>query len=250
MNILQDIISSITIDAPVNEVTRGIYWTAVVSRQCGLASTMIYDYELTGEKSRQEWHLQMSAVQLARGALSDDRFYASLGLAAINSLVEVDMERCLDVNAADYIARKGKGKNIAIIGHFPFVDDLRKIAGNVWVIEKRIQPGDHPEEEAAALLGQSDIVAISSTTLINHTLDNVLALCPAKSMRILLGPTTPLTSVLFDHGIDVISGSIVTDPDIALLHIRQGANFRELKRTGSVRLVTCIAEHGGNAFHA
>ena len=64
----------------------------------------------------------------------------------------------------------------------------------------------------------------------------------------LLGPTTPLTSVLFEHGIDVISGSIVTDHDTALLHIRQGANFRELKRTGSIRLVTLTKDYGGHTF--
>lgn len=250
MRIVQDIISSITNDAPVTEVTRGIYWTAVVSRHCGLASTMIYDCEGSDRMPRQEWFLQMSALTLAGGALSDNRFDASLGLAAINSLIDVDRERCIDLNAAEYLSRKGQGKNIAIIGHFPFVDELKSAARNVWVIERRLQTGDHPETEMATLLGRSDVVAISSTTLINHTLADILALCPAKSMKMLLGPATPLTSVLFDHGIDAFSGSTITDHDIALLHIRQGANFRELKRTGSVRLVTCIKEHGGNTFHA
>ena len=243
LDVLQDIISSLAIDSPVTEVTRGIYWTAVVSRRCGLASTMIYDCEIEDGKSRQEWYLQMGAMQLAKGALSDNRFDASLGLAAINSLIDVETERCVDLNAGNYLARKGQGKNIAVIGHFPFVDDLKRVARNVWVIEKRMKPGDHPEEETAALLGQSDIVAISSTTLINHTLGDILEICPAASTRMLLGPTTPLTSMLFDHGIDVVSGSIVTDNDTALLHIRQGANFRQLKRTGSVRLVTCF-KHG------
>ena len=248
MRILEDIVSSITVDAPVTDVTRGIFWTAVISRRCGLASTMIYDCEVADGKSRQEWHLQMSATQLAKGALSDNRFDASLGLAAINSLIDVDTEKCVDLNAADWLARKGQGKNIAVIGHFPFVDDLKRTARNVWVIEKRMQPGDHPEEETAALLGRSDIVAISSTTLINHTLGGILEVCAAGSTKMLLGPTTPLTSVLFEHGIDVISGSIVTDHDTALLHIRQGANFRELKRTGSIRLVTLTKDHGGHTF--
>jgi len=247
MRILQDIISSITIDAPVLDVTRGIYWTAVVSRNCGLASTMIYDCKVEdGQEPRKRSYVGASAASLARGALSDDRTASSVGLAAINSLIDIDIGQCLDLNAGDYLAENGRGKNIAIIGHFPFVDDLKQVARNLWVIERRMQPGDHSEEETGALLARSDIIAISSTTLINHTLDNILDLCPPQSIRMLLGPTTPLTRVLFDHGIDIVSGSIVSDYDTALLHIRQGANFRELKHTGSIRLVTLMKDQGGH----
>ncbi len=241
MRILQDIISSITIDAPVLDVTRGVYWTAVVSRHCGLASTMIYDCKIEeGKEPSQRPYLQMSAAALARGALSESTADSSVGLAAINSLIDTDTERCVDLNAADYLARHGQDRNIAVIGHFPFIDDLRKTARNLWVIERRMQPGDHPEEETAALLGQSDIVAISSTTLINHTLGKILELCPAQSTKMLLGPTTPLTTVLFDHASTSYPVPSSPDHDTALTHIRQGANFRELKRTGSIRLVTLI----------
>ncbi len=247
MKVLEDIISSITVDAPVRDVTKGIFWTALVSRHCGLASTMVYDWEIGGGKEPgQMSYLDMSATSLARGALLNSTMDASLGLAAINSLIDVDTVRCVDLNAGRYLIDNGQGKNITVIGHFPFVEDLRKVAGNLWVIEKRVQPGDHPEEETATCLARSDLIAISSTTLINHTLGNILSLCPSGSTKMLLGPTTPLTSVLFDHGIDIISGSIVTDPDTALLHIRQGANFRALKRTGSIRLVTLMKDQGGH----
>lgn len=249
MKILQDIISSITDDAAVLDITRGIYWTAVVSRSCGLASTMIYDCDIEdGQDTGQIPYAQMSAASLARGAISDNRASSSVGLAAINSLINVDEQKYQDLNASEYLTRHGQGKNIAVFGHFPFVDDLKKIARNLFVIEKRLHSGDHPVEETAVLLEQSDIVAISSTTLINHTLEGILELCRPQSTKILLGPTTPLTPVLFDHGIDVICGSIVTDQDTALLHIRQGANFRVLKRTGSIRLVTYIKYPGGSVL--
>ena len=247
MKALEDIISSITVDAPVTDVTRGIFWTSVVSRHCGLASTMIYDCKMEdGGEPGQTSYFQTSAASLAKSALLSSTLDASVGLAAINSLIDIDTARCIDLNAGDYLTENGRGKNVSVIGHFPFVDDLRRAAKNLWVIERRMQTGDHPEDETAALLAQSDIIAISSTTLINHTLDDILVLCPSGSTKMLLGPTTPLTSVLFDHGIDIISGSIVTDPDTALLRIRQGANFRTLKRTGSIRLVTLMKDHGGH----
>jgi hypothetical protein len=58
----------------------------------------------------------------------------------------------------------------------------------------------------------------------------------------LLGPTTPFSEVLFEHGIDIVSGSRVLDKEKALKHIREGANFRQLKRTGAIKLLTMIGE--------
>ena len=132
--------------------------------------------------------------------------------------------------------------NVSVVGHFPFVDDLRKVAKAVWVIEKWQKPGDFPEEDARRYLPLSNIIAISSTTLINHTLDGLLDLSPEGSITMLLGPTTPFSDVLFRYGIDIISGSRVSDPDVALKSIREGANFRQLKRTGAITLLTMVSE--------
>jgi len=43
MEILKAIINHIKTDSPVKEVRKGIFWTAVVSRFCGLSSTMRAD---------------------------------------------------------------------------------------------------------------------------------------------------------------------------------------------------------------
>jgi uncharacterized protein (DUF4213/DUF364 family) len=51
----------------------------------------------------------------------------------------------------------------------------------------------------------------------------------------MLGPSTPLSPVLFDHGMDILSGSIVVDRDRVLDCISQGANFRQVR---GVRKVT------------
>ena len=160
-----------------------------------------------------------------------------MGLAAINPLISIDLSRCTEINASHILIEKGNGKNISIVGHFPFVDDLKDVAKNLWVIEKWQKVGDYPEEDASRYLPQSDLIAITSTTLINHTLEGLLALCPSSSFIMLLGPTTPMTSVIFDHGIDMISGSMVIDQELALTCIKQGSKFRQLKRSGAIRLL-------------
>jgi len=45
----------------------------------------------------------------------------------------------------------------------------------------------------------------------------------------MLGPSTPLSPVLFDYGLDALSGSIVVDRDQLLTCISQGANFRQVR---------------------
>jgi uncharacterized protein (DUF4213/DUF364 family) len=242
VQILRDIITSLKADSPVREVRKGLFWTAVVSKHCGLASTMMRELCPDENKDNNTFcsFSERSALELARLSLSENISEASLGLAAINSLIDTDMSAALEINAGDLLMEQGKEKNISIIGHFPFTDDLRKIAKNLWVIERWQRPGDYPEEEAETYLPQSDFIAISSTTLINHTLPAILSLCPPGSVKMLLGPTTPVTPVLFNYGIDIISGSRVTDRAVVLKYISEGANFRQLKRSGGIRLITLM----------
>jgi len=57
-----------------------------------------------------------------------------------------------------------------LVGHFPFIPKLRPAVGQLWVIEQRPAEGDYPAEAAADLIPQADVVAITSSALINHTL--------------------------------------------------------------------------------
>ena len=77
------------------------------------------------------------------------------GLTAINSLIDVDDTRCDELNAAELIIDKGYDRKVAIIGHFPFVDKVRKKAKSLWVIEKHPKPGDLEEDKAAKSKGSS-----------------------------------------------------------------------------------------------
>jgi hypothetical protein len=103
------------------------------------------------------------------------------------------------------------------------------------VLELRPRDGDFPAEQAETVLPEADIVAISGSAFINHTIEPLLKLCRPGSLVVVLGPTTPLSPVLFDHGVDVISGTQVIDPRLALRCVSEGAVFRQLR---GVRLLT------------
>jgi uncharacterized protein len=245
MEILTALLNSIEQDAPVQEVRRGIHWTAVVSRRCGLASTIVQGGCCSGDSSAKDrLFTEMTALELAQYCLTGgDTGRASLGLAAINSLIEIDPNRHNDVDGLELVKQVGKGKNISIVGHFPFLDELAKEAKNLWIIEKQPRPGDLTEEEGKAFLPRSDIVAISSTTLLNGTLPGILELCRKESVKMLLGPTTPLSDVLFGYGIDILAGSVVTDKDNVLRSVSEGASFVQIKKRGGIQFVSLIRNY-------
>jgi len=47
----------------------------------------------------------------------------------------------------------------------------------------------------------------------------------------MLGDTVPLSPVLFEYGVDALSGTRVFDADLALRCVSQGGNFRQIKGT-------------------
>ena len=182
MNILDDLLSSLTIDVPVRTVLVGAHWTAVCSRHCGLASTLVDDKPHGHARMRDAGRLHLkSARELAEYARSDQLLEASIGVAALNSLLEVDEQRAVALNAAEVLVERGRDQAVALVGHFPFIPRLRAVARRLWVIEQHPSLGEHPAEAAARLIPQADVVAITGTSLINHTLDGLLALCQPEA---------------------------------------------------------------------
>jgi hypothetical protein len=182
-----------------------------------------------------------TALELAEYARSNSLLEASIGMAAINSLIDIDESKCIEKNAFEIILEKGQGKNVAIVGHFPWIPKLREKVQSLWVLEQRIREGDLPAKEADRILPECDVVGITGTSFINHTLEGLLALCK-KAFVVMIGPTTPLSPILFDYGIDAICGSKVVDAEKLIRSISEGATFKEV--TG-VRLLTLTKSSQG-----
>lgn len=231
-SILNDLIATLPGEpVPVRSVVVGAHWTAVCSRSCGLATTVhgdkSHDHE-TLVRDAGRLH-EKTAQELAAYALSENTLEAGIGIAAINSLLEVD-ERCaVEINASEVLMKQGAGKDVALVGHFPFIPRLRKAVRNLWVIEQHPESDEHPAHSASEYIPRADIVALTGSALINHTLDDLLALCRQGALVLILGPTTPLSPVLFRHGAGIIAGSRVIDETAVLQAISQGANFRQVK---------------------
>lgn len=238
--ILKDILATLESDSEVSDIRTCVYWTAVTSSRCGLASTMAASIPPSkGHQVESAGNLLPSGARALAGlSLSDRILEAAIGIAAINSILPVNESLAVDLNAEEELRSRGEGKRVAIIGHFPFIKRLRETAGELWVFELpgRGRPGDMTGREIDTLLPRAEVVAISSTTLINHTLGGLLNLISPKAYRMMLGPSTPLSPVLFDYGFQALSGSIVIDRSRVLACIGQGANFRQVKGIRKITL--------------
>ena len=239
MKILDDLISMLKLDAPVREIRQGFFHTGVLTLHCGLAATLPRDALRQKPPLVKEPGLlrEKSALELAQMAYSESILEAAIGMATINSLLDIDIKSCLDLNARELIAEKGEGKRIAIVGHFPFIPKIREIAKELWVIEKNPREGDFTEAEAENLIPQANVVGITGTALTNHTLDHLLKLCGSKAYVVVLGDTSPLSPILFDYGVSAISGTKVINSELALRCVSEGANFRQIK---GIRRLTMI----------
>ncbi len=227
------LLNSLQADAPVRQVLVGAFWTAVVLEtdppSCGLASTLRADTHHEGlPLPRAGRLLEYSGRELAEWLHSPRILEASIGMAAFNALLEVDEAACSEVNAEDVIVRRGTGRRVAIVGHFPFVERVRQVAEVCWVLELRPRAGDLSARQAKEVLPQADVVALTGTSLLNHTFDDLVGLCRPEAFVVLLGASAPLSPVLFEYGVDAISGTRVVDVADALQAVGQGATFRQI----------------------
>lgn len=242
MNLLQKISSGLP-DGRVETICVGAHWTGVVverdgHKRCGLASNPVKGLQID-EKLRTTLSglEKQRALELCDLATDQAPPLSSVGLAAINALLPLHPEHWVDRNAGDVLAQKGQRKQVALVGHFPFVPELREQVGELHVLELRPQDGDLHASEAPRIIPQVDVVAITSMAFVNGTMEGLLSLCSPDAYVIVLGPSTLLSPLLFGHGIDMLCGSIVERIEPVLDSIKSGDGFQQIKRHG-VRLVT------------
>jgi uncharacterized protein (DUF4213/DUF364 family) len=243
MKTIDKLLDSLDNDAPVQQILVGAFWTAVVvdtePPRSGLASALRAETGGPWPPVREPGRLHERSGQALAALLRSERILeASIGMAAFNALLDVDETHMTEVNAEQIILEQGTGRRVAIVGHFPFIERVQAAAAECWVLELRPAPGDLPASQAAEVLPRADVVALTGTSLLNRTFDTLIALCRSDAFVLLLGPSAPLTPVLFESGVDAISGTRVHDTERVLYSLSQGATFRQIKRAGGLRLLT------------
>lgn len=232
-----------------------LVWTLVVTGdgQAGIAVTYpqgVYESGLPGTVAG-------SDLRTAAGWVTSWNYYeASLGCAAVNAAVNTRERlegmtgRPLEELAAGgrdlftRLAERFAGGRAAVVGHFPAVERLAATC-ELTVLERQPQAGDTPDPACEYILPQQDLVCITGTTVTNKTLPRLLELS-RRAFTVLVGPSTPLSPVWFDYGVDVLAGAVVVDPERVRRCVQEGAH-RPVFREGLLTVEIAAADVLGRA---
>jgi hypothetical protein len=211
MSLIEDLIGSVDDIAAEDLRTGKRYTAAKVAGKIGLA----YSFGAAANREITE-----------RKALlrSDDLCEASVGAAVLNALLPLGEHR--EIEIFGHILRiAGDYGRIGIVGRFPFISELRK-TNEVLAFELEPRGEELPCELERELLPECDLVIITGASLVNHTLEDLLEL--SGGYAFVIGPTTPLSPLLFDYGADLIAGVRVID-DRILGMVENGGGTKEFK---------------------
>ncbi len=227
MRILKELYSSIP-EYPVKEVFAGVFDILVWSENLGIATTVMEEQLPHAGIRNSKSLLTKNTKELAEYVFSENWLEASLGMAAINSALPIRTKARI-INAQEIILQKGREKRVGIIGHFPFVEKFKNQFEELFVFEKNPRNEDLSEKDIPDYLPQADVVAISSTTLTNHTFEKIMENIRKDSFVILLGPTSPVSPILFDFGIDAVSGVYFDEVKSIITQVKEATPYRFIK---------------------
>jgi uncharacterized protein (DUF4213/DUF364 family) len=164
----------------------------------------------------------------------------AVGIAAMNALADTCWRRRphpgtelrLGIDAFDATEIR-PGDTVVVVGAFvPFLRELKRRRQPFLVLEQdpaTLKPDElpyfRPADEAPAVLPEADVLLITGTTLINDTLEGLLALAKPTARVTMVGPTVSLLPNAFlRRGADILGTVRITDPDAFLDMLAEGGS--------------------------
>lgn len=182
----------------------------------------------------------MPVNQILTGLSSNEPIKTALAISTLNALSAACWEKG---SKGDYkITKKMDAqdaldmpieKSVAVVGAFvPTLQALKARGGTWWVIEKEPDtlmeeemPHFVPAEDSNPIVNKADILIITGVTLINHSLEGILAAANPRAQIAVMGPTaSALPEPLFKRNVSIVGGVVVTNPDKLLEIISTGGS--------------------------
>lgn len=240
--IYDDLINTIPEDVLVLDCIVGLHWTLVkTERGTGTAMTV------KGGKTGREFTdvVGMTINKVAAYVKSWNMVEASIGQAAMNAVLNTPANvsaitgkkftESTDPEEANGFARfmpEIEGKNVAVVGHFPHIESLKSIC-QLSILERNPLEGDFPDPACEDVLPKQDVVFITGTAFINKTMPRLLDLS-RNSRVILVGPSVPISPILFDYRVDTIASTVILDENRTWKTVKQGGRMNIFRNGGQM----------------
>ncbi len=157
----------------------------------------------------------------------------AVGLAAVNALANRPRDELTEGDVLEFISLD-RSDDVAMVGHFgPLVAPLRERVRSLRILERVEKPqGDLlPVQDAPRVLGESHIALITSSSIVNHSLDELLSAAGNCREVVLLGASTPLLPEAFEGtAVTCLSGVVVAEAAEILRVVSEAGGMRQFSR--------------------
>jgi uncharacterized protein (DUF4213/DUF364 family) len=193
------------------------------------------------------------AAELMRGALSDNGLRRAVGIATLNALAELAWRRrpCPGVelrSGADAFEATeiGPGERVVLVGAFiPFLKELKHRRQPYLVLEQNkaaLKPEEmpfyRPADLAAEIIPGADVLLITGATLLNDTLEDLLARARPEARVTIVGPTVGMLPDAFvARGASVLGSMRITRPDEFLDLLAEAGSAPHFLGTSAEKIV-------------
>jgi len=183
----------------------------------------------------------------------------AVGIAILNALSESCRKRLADTgyvyetgkDALDTLPLPDDGYVVVVGALVPIIKRLKMRAKPFGILEldiRTLKPDEIPflisREHADAEVRRADMLVITGTTLINNTLEQLLALARPGAAILVVGPTASmLPDAFFRRGVTLLGGDIVTRPDELLDTIAEGGSGYHFFGKSAEKVNVCRIDH-------
>lgn len=223
-------------DTTIKDVRIGLGYTAVTleNGRCGVAYTFHEDLKEGCRILQRLRPLEGKKVSRILELFdSSDKVESAIALAASNALTNMTNRDQSPGDILEYL-QLFEGERVCMIGYFaPIIPELQKRGVELKVYEKsrRFDEALLSQGDVLSELPHCDVALISATSILNHTLDDLLGAAGRCREVVLLGASTPLTPQVFSETpVTILSGVVVTDPREISRIVSEAGGMRLFKR--------------------
>jgi len=221
-------------DLYISDVRVGVYLTAVLlsDGSCGAASTIIDSHSNCYKNKRDFGNFSPGKI---KGQKVIDLFENNTGLKITNTLnaAVLNAVSAKLISSGNYkileridpieLVDLSPVKTITIVGAFQsYIKLIAATKNKLYVLELDEDALNEdqkqyyvPAENFTKVIPQSDIVIITGLTLVNNTIDNLLASVSSNAEVIVTGPSSSLIpDILFKHNVKILGSTRITDPEL------------------------------------
>jgi uncharacterized protein (DUF4213/DUF364 family) len=179
--------------------------------------------------------------EILKYSLDPNVLKSAIGVATLNALSQLVIES--DAGLEYQIIKDTDGfdpleiqanETISLIGAFgPYIRRLKMMGNPFFIIEKNPQTlrSDEmkyfkSESEMPSALEKSDVVIMTGTAIVNHTIDNILSFITNGQRTAIIGPTASMIpDAFFKRGVHAMAGVKILNPDLMLKILKQGGRL-------------------------